>query len=697
MWSQKPSFRFEIDNYSKTEGTIKSKTFVAGGCEWYLSVYPKGGLLDDYDHFSLYLHVANPTMLRPGWKRKVGFYFTLLNQSEKELSRSNLVSCKVLDAKTPSWGFQKLCPLSKLQQNGVLENDRLIIEVYINLIQAVVAVSENVSEKEETVDINGFKVLASQVTLVRKIFAEHPDIDLGFKSNNQVLKTAYMNVLLGLINTLNKPSQNLSETELTKAESELRDLEEMGFKLDWLKSKLEEVILERKKADHKVDDADGSRVQQLEENVKRLEVIVSDLKVKLDEGKDKSSSDGFLMKNIFVHHPDVAVDIRSGIKEVKTAYINILLGLIKTLDKSPQSLSDTELTNAESELNELTEAGFKLDWLKPKLRNNVVIIFFFFLSNNVVININTKYKWNHIYMRVINPKLRESFWEVMANHNEKMTYSFEINNYSQRNTVFTTPIFSTRSCNWHVYVYPKGDIHTNKMSLHLQVPDYNLRPLYWSRRTSFRFVVVNPSDVNSSRSFITTNHTFIKELPSYRFRTDLSLSKLQEGKFLVNDTLKIEVYIGSIYVHGGLDPHVLPEKKKETVCVNGFQVLDSQVKSAKWIFESFPETALYIRPQDPQLKTAYMNILLRIYEILYHSPLEKLTESELSNVSKGLLDLTQAGFKLEWLREKLQKVSVERKKLSCYEAQAQELEKQLKNLELMMCNLKAEIKLKAES
>nr|VDD16063.1 unnamed protein product [Brassica oleracea] len=285
----------------------------------------------------------------------------------------------------------------------------------------------------------------------------------------------------------------------------------------------------------------------------------------------------------------------------------------------------------------------------------------------------------------------------MANHTDEMTYSFEIDNFSQRNTIFRTPIFSTRSCNWFVYVYPKGDKINKNMSLWLKVPDPLLRPLCWSRQTSFRFVVVNPSDVNSSRSFKSIDPIFNKGQPFWGFRTDLSLSKLQEGKFLVNDKLKIEVYIGTISVHGGLDPHVLPEKKKETVCVNGFQVRDSQVKSAKWIFETYPETVLYIQPRDPQLKTAYMNILLRIYEKLYNSPLEKLTEGELSNISKGLLDLTQAGFKLEWLREKLEKVSLERKKLSGYEAQAKELEKQLKSLELMMCNLKAEIKLKAES
>ncbi|KAL0896519.1 hypothetical protein Bca101_080480 [Brassica carinata] len=218
--------------------------------------------------------------------------------------------------------------------------------------------------------------------------------------------------------------------------------------------------------------------------------------------------------------------------------------------------------------------------------------------------------------------------------------------------------------------------------------------------TRFCIVLESVVIVYSLRSWISVSadHIFNKGLPSCGFRTDLSLSKLQEKKFLVNDKLKIEVYIGTIYVYGGgLDPHVLPKKKNKIVCVNGFQVLDSQVMSAKWIFETYPETALYIQPQDPQLKTAYMNILLRIYETLYNSPLEKVTESELSNVSKGLLDLTQAGFKLEWLREKLEKVSVERKKVSGYEAQAKELEKQLKSLELMMCNLKAEIKLKAES
>ncbi|XP_056844297.1 MATH domain and coiled-coil domain-containing protein At2g42480-like [Raphanus sativus] len=134
----------------------------------------------------------------------------------------------------------------------------------------------------------------------------------------------------------------------------------------------------------------------------------------------------------------------------------------------------------------------------------------------------------------------------MGNDNGKMTYSFEIDKFSQRTTVFSTPIFSTGSCNWYVNLYPKGDMNTSKnMSLWLRVPDPLLRPLSWSRRTSFRFVIVNPSNVNSSRTLISANYIFNKVMHSGGFRTDLSLSKLQEKKIeqLIEDGLRKVVLV----------------------------------------------------------------------------------------------------------------------------------------------------------
>ncbi|XP_019099883.1 PREDICTED: MATH domain and coiled-coil domain-containing protein At2g42480-like [Camelina sativa] len=323
------SFRFEIDNFSEKEAVIASQIFVSHGCEWYLSVHPKGDSLCD-DHLPIFLYVANPKSLGKGWKRKANFRFFLLNQSDKELYRSP-IGQGLYSAKFTGKGFRNTFPLEKLQERGFLENDRLIVEVYISRVEIVDGEGRVVSENKETLDINGFQVFASRATSARKIFTEHPDLAEDFKPKNQVVKTEYMNVLLNLIETLNKPSQNHSESELNNAQSELSELMEQGFKLDWLKSKLDEVSLKRKKADadvqqlgervknlelmnldfkldcsktkldevslerKKSDDADGSRVKEMEARIKNLEMVVSDLKVKLDKDEGKSFADDFVL------------------------------------------------------------------------------------------------------------------------------------------------------------------------------------------------------------------------------------------------------------------------------------------------------------------------------------------------------------------------------------------------------------------
>ncbi|KAL1187985.1 MATH domain and coiled-coil domain-containing protein [Cardamine amara subsp. amara] len=234
MWNQRPCFRFEVDNFSEKEATIASHTFVSGGCEWYLYVNPKGHSLCD-DQLPLFLGVSNPKSLGRGWERRADYYLVLLNQSDKELYKTPIAQRVGFCAKTSSRAFRCTLPLSKFQEKGFLENDKLIIEVYIKVIEAF--------------DGEGGEV-ASTVNSVRNILAEHPEIAEDFKPKNPVVKKDYMNIL-------------------RNACSKLSELAEVGFKLDWLKSKLGEVSSEWKK----VGDSDESRVQELEERIKNLEEV----------------------------------------------------------------------------------------------------------------------------------------------------------------------------------------------------------------------------------------------------------------------------------------------------------------------------------------------------------------------------------------------------------------------------------------
>lgn len=114
---------------------------------------------------------------------------------------------------------------------------------------------------------------------------KHPDLATDFKLNGKCLKTAYMNLLLGLIETLRRPPLSFSDSELSNANSELSELTKAGFKLDWLKGKLEDISLKRKNA---IDD--GSRVKEVEKRINNLKVTLSDLKVELEFEKARSAA-----------------------------------------------------------------------------------------------------------------------------------------------------------------------------------------------------------------------------------------------------------------------------------------------------------------------------------------------------------------------------------------------------------------------
>ncbi|XP_018445092.1 MATH domain and coiled-coil domain-containing protein At3g58270 [Raphanus sativus] len=133
---------------------------------------------------------------------------------------------------------------------------------------------------KETMDVNGFDVFSSQVESVRHIFRRHPDIALGFRPKNRQIKRAYMNELLSLIQLLCQSPEKLSEDDLSNADDTLADLIDIGFKLDWLKTKLNEVS-EKKKKEQSI----GARLLSMEEQLQKLKLMFLDLETQLQMEK----------------------------------------------------------------------------------------------------------------------------------------------------------------------------------------------------------------------------------------------------------------------------------------------------------------------------------------------------------------------------------------------------------------------------
>ncbi|XP_018508473.1 MATH domain and coiled-coil domain-containing protein At2g42470 [Brassica rapa] len=234
------SFTFMIDNLS--DKITESPKFLNGGWEWVVDVYSK-----EEDH-KLYVYhflmVANPESLRPGLIRRVSFFFVILNQSGKELYRTNEI-CKLFCDKVSGWGCYEPLPLE-------FETNKITLK--LEVVKVVEVVDWN-----EMIEFNGFQIHYSQVESVNSLFLNHRGFEINFRLKNELLKTTYMNVLLALVDTLNKPPHSLTETELSNARSDLVELTEAGFKLNWLKTMLDEVSLDRNKeniADH------GSQVEQ---------------------------------------------------------------------------------------------------------------------------------------------------------------------------------------------------------------------------------------------------------------------------------------------------------------------------------------------------------------------------------------------------------------------------------------------------
>ncbi|CAN6978295.1 unnamed protein product [Brassica rapa subsp. trilocularis] len=150
---------------------------------------------------------------------------------------------------------------------------------------------EQPSAIRERIQVNGFQVLPSQVETVRSIFERHPDIAVGFHSKNQHLRKACMDSLLCLIETMCQSLQELSSEDLVQADVALTSLKDLGFKLDWLEKKLDQVKVNKEK-----EMSCLAILQETEESLLNLKQKCSELKAELTETKTPLSFDdsGFL-------------------------------------------------------------------------------------------------------------------------------------------------------------------------------------------------------------------------------------------------------------------------------------------------------------------------------------------------------------------------------------------------------------------
>ncbi|KAJ4881753.1 hypothetical protein Rs2_38808 [Raphanus sativus] len=243
-----------------------------------IRAYPKGNNIAD--HLSLYLAVADSENLPLGWRRHAKFSFTIVNQLSDNLSQHKETQ-HWFDETNPSRGFPAAITLTELHaKEGFLVNGKVKIVVKVDVleVQGKVDVSEESSPVMETIVVNGFQVLPSQVEIVNRLFERHQDIASNFHTKNPYLKTAYMNVLLSLTQTMCQSPQEISKDDLAEEYAALSYLTSAGFQLDWLVKKLDEVKEKKKK-----EKACLAQLHKMKEELQPLKLKCSEMESQIDK------------------------------------------------------------------------------------------------------------------------------------------------------------------------------------------------------------------------------------------------------------------------------------------------------------------------------------------------------------------------------------------------------------------------------
>ncbi|ESQ30819.1 hypothetical protein EUTSA_v10012069mg, partial [Eutrema salsugineum] len=204
--------------------------------------------------------------------------FTIVNRFSDKLSHLKESEQKWFDQKTPAWGWKEMITLTEVNdREGFLVNGELIIVVKVDVLE-VEGKFEESSPVMETIDVNGFQVLPSQVTTEK--YNTFYYIASKFCPKNQFLKTTYMNVLLGLTQTMCQSPQEISMDDIADQYAALVYLTEARFQLGWLEKKLDKIKEMKEK-----EEACLTRLQEMEEQLQPLKQKCSALEAQIDKEK----------------------------------------------------------------------------------------------------------------------------------------------------------------------------------------------------------------------------------------------------------------------------------------------------------------------------------------------------------------------------------------------------------------------------
>ncbi|XP_013663638.1 MATH domain and coiled-coil domain-containing protein At3g58340-like isoform X1 [Brassica napus] len=244
----------------------------------------------------------------------------------------------------------------------------------------------------------------------------------------------------------------------------------------------------------------------------------------------------------------------------------------------------------------------------------------------------------------------------------KRKFAWLIKNFSSlpSDKLYSAPVLIS-GFYWDVFTYPKGYKGGDSLVVSLAVTDGQSLPSGWARYVKFRLTIVNQlsHELSIHRE---TGIWFDQKAPGWGLSGMLPFAKLhdKDGGFLVNDELKIVAELESLEVIGMLDESKdLLDKTsssvRESIDANGFQVLPSQVEAVRGMFERHPDIALEFRAKNQHLRTACMNFLLSLSEMLPKS-LEEFSNEDLMEADIALTYLKDVGFKVDWLEKSLDQV-----------------------------------------